>query len=82
MSDRRNGNRGEKTQGRTPDTNGGTGMETSSAGRCMRDPDLIGTRLNGAARCGFQEERFEKAAAETLQFGESARRGRFELTED
>ena len=28
-------------------------------------PDLIGTLLNGAAAGSFQEERFEKTAAET-----------------
>ena len=35
-----------------------------------RDPDLIGTRLNGAAAGSFQEERFKKTAAGTCDRAE------------
>jgi hypothetical protein len=38
-----------------------------------REPDLIGTHLNGAAAGSFQEERFVKTAAVTLEWAELSR---------
>jgi hypothetical protein len=45
---------------------GATGA--SGRGRCpmKREPDLVGTHLNGAAAGSFQDERFVKTASATL----------------
>lgn len=72
-----------KTSGVVAGSEGGseTGLEKSGchggewtrAWPWRREPDLIGTHLNGAAAGSFQEERFEKTAAVTLKRAELSR---------